>query len=291
VTSHAAFQVIATGPRLLVEDLGRPGYAHLGVPSSGALDPAALALANRLVGNPHNAAGLEIVLGGTRLRALRSQRVALAGAVMALSVGGRHRSWGEAVSVKPGDEVVIQPARRGLRGWLAVSGGIVAPRTLGSASTDTLTGLGPPPVAVGDQLESGDQPDHVGDGAAVPLGDDAATIRLAARLGPRDDWFTDDALERLSRQTYIVSPDSNRIAVRFGSETGKTLTRRRAEELPSEGLVTGAIQVPSSGEPLVFLADHPVTGGYPVIGVVDATDLARCAQLRPGDRVEFTVLG
>jgi biotin-dependent carboxylase-like uncharacterized protein len=284
-----AFEVLASGPMLLVEDRGRPGFAHLGVPPSGALDPVSLALANRLVGNAEDAAGLEILLGGVRLRALRSARIALTGAAMSLTVGGRHRPWGEAISVKPGDEVVLGPANQGLRGWLAVSGGIVAGMALGSASTDTLTGLGPAPLKVGNRIETGRQPDRAGDATAVQENDGRARGRITVWLGPRDDWFTAEALRRFASQTYVVSPNSNRTAVRLGSESGRPLTRRRASELPSEGLVTGAIQVPSGGEPLVFLADHPVTGGYPVIGVVDVADLARCAQLRPGDRVSFTV--
>lgn len=143
-----------SGTLLLVQDLGRPGHAHLGVPPSGALDPAALALANRLVGNPESAAGLEVLLGGVRLRAHRSMRVALTGGLLDLRIGSRARPWGTAQSVRAGDLLEVLPGA-GLRAWLAVGGGIEAPQTLGSRSTDTLTGLGPPVVRAGDRLRTG----------------------------------------------------------------------------------------------------------------------------------------
>jgi biotin-dependent carboxylase-like uncharacterized protein len=284
------FEVLAAGPLLLVEDLGRPGFAHLGVPTSGALDPGSLTLANRLVGNADDAAGLEVLVGGVRLRALQSVRIALTGAAMGLTVGERWRPWGEAVPVRAGDEVALQPARRGLRSWLAVSGGVAAVKALGSASTDTLAGLGPAPIRAGDRVATGQQPEPARDGSAAYAGDGPVVQRLALRLGPRDDWFTDEARDRIGRLTYVVSSDSNRVAVRLGSRSGLLLDRLRTTELPSEGLVTGAVQVPPRGEPLVFLADHPVTGGYPVIGVVEAADLARCAQLRGGDQLQFSLV-
>lgn len=269
--------------QLLVQDLGRPGHAHLGVPPSGALDPAALALANRLVGNPESAAGLEVLLGGVQLRAHRSMRVALAGGQLGLRIGSRARAWGTAHPVRAGDLIEVLPGS-GLRAWLAVGGGIEVPQTLGSRSTDTLTGLGPPVVRVGDRLSTGDAPTTAPSGEAPPSVA-AGVMTLDVVTGPRDDWFTDDALNALFTTEYVVSPASNRTALRMDSDV--TLDRSRDEELLSEGLVTGSIQVANNGRPLVFLADHPVTGGYPVIAVMDPVGLAPCAQARPGDRARF----
>jgi biotin-dependent carboxylase-like uncharacterized protein len=282
--------VLDPGAMTLVQDLGRAGHAHLGVPPSGALDAGAHALANRLVGNPSDAAGLEILIGGVELRADESVRIALTGALTDLVVGGQRRPWGEAVSVPAGETVEVRPHTNGLRGWLAFAGGIVVPEVLGSAATDTLTGLGPDPLARDDVVRLGTTVGRSGAGAAVPRRHDETATELAVRLGPRDDWFTNEALARLGRTTYEVAADSNRIGVRLVATDGSSLTRSRSGELPSEGIVTGAVQVPGSGQPLVFLSDHPVTGGYPVIGVVDPGDLWKCAQLRPGDQMRFRVI-
>ncbi len=274
-----------SGPLLLVQDLGRAGSMHLGVPPSGALDRPALALANRLVGNPEHAAGLEILVGGVRLQAQTSLRVALTGAVMGLMIGGRSASWGLAESVRAGDEIEVRSTDQGLRAWLAISGGVLAEPVLGSCSTDTLTGLGPAAVVPGDVLGLGPRSEvEVGPGSAVP-GPVPGTWTLPLVLGPRDDWYTTEARESLFAQEYAVSPASNRTALRL--QGPEPLTRLQQGELASEGIVTGAVQVPASGQPLVFLADHPVTGGYPVIGVIEPAALAACAQARPGDRLRF----
>ncbi|MEU8020798.1 biotin-dependent carboxyltransferase family protein [Micromonospora haikouensis] len=297
-------EVLRAGALTTVQDQGRPGWAHLGVPRSGALDPAALRLANRLVGNPEDAAGLEITLTGCALRLTRAGTVALTGAdadvwigdgrigaVAEARVGGRPGDVrvgdrpgdvGRPLAVPAGAVVRIGPARSGLRTWLAVAGGIAVPPVLGSRSTDTLSGLGPPPLRDGDTLPLGEP---AGDPAPVDvtIGPPApAALRLRLRLGPRDDWFTAAALDRLLGTAYTVSPVSNRVGARL---TGAPLPRAVAGELPSEGLVLGAVQVPADGQPLIFLADHPTTGGYPVVGVVD--DVTPLAQARPGTTVTF----
>jgi biotin-dependent carboxylase-like uncharacterized protein len=286
VSAHSrSLRVLRTGPQLLVQDLGRPGWAHLGVPASGALDPQSLALANRLVGNPEGSAGLEILMGGCALVAERSLRVALTGAGLTLRVDGNPRGWGEPVSVRAGQQLDIGASPDGLRAWLAVAGGVAVPRVLGSRSTDTLTGLGPAPVHDGDRLRIGLPGDGVGHGAAVPEPRLPTPCPMRCWPGPRAGWFSDAARAALFTERYAVSPDSNRVGLRLQSPS--TLERRIVSELPSEGVVRGAVQVPASGQPLVFLADHPVTGGYPVIAVVEPADLRRCAQLRPGDEVVF----
>jgi biotin-dependent carboxylase-like uncharacterized protein len=278
-------QVLDPGPLTTVQDLGRPGWAHLGVPRSGALDGPAAALANRLVGNPAGAAVLETTLGGVTVRASTAMVLAVTGAEAQVTVDGRPVAAREPVAIHAGRTLCVGPARTGLRSYVAVAGGIEVPDVLGSRSTDTLSGTGPAPLRK-------DQVLPVGEPLGDPHGVDVAVVHLPAPPvtlsllpGPRVGWFTDDALETLTRSTYTVSSDSNRVGLRLD---GPGLRRRRTEELPSEGVVLGAVQVPASGQPLVFLHDHPTTGGYPVIGVVVPADLTACAQLRPGDEVRLT---
>ena len=270
------------GPLTTVQDLGRPGYAHLGVPRAGALDQPALRLANRLVGNPEDAAGLELTLGGFTARLTRAGTVALTGACAPLRVDGRPAPLGAPVPVPAGARIEVGAAVVGLRPYLAVDGGIDVAPVLGSRSTDTLAWLGPPVVKDGTTLPLGPatEPSTVD---VAPCGQ-VGELRLRVRLGPRADWFTDEALELLFCGQYQISNDSNRVGTRL---VGAALPRAVAGELESEGIVLGAVQVPASGQPLVFLADHPTTGGYPVIGVVDAADLPALAQARPGEKVRF----
>ncbi|MFV2102555.1 biotin-dependent carboxyltransferase family protein [Micromonospora sp. LOL_024] len=282
VVTGGVVEVLRAGVLTTVQDLGRPGWAHLGVPRSGALDPAALRLANRLVGNPESAAGLEITLTGCDLRPTRATTVAVVGAEADVWVGQRPGDTGRPVAVPGGAVLRIGPARRGVRCWLAVAGGIAVAPVLGSRATDTLAGLGPAPLRDGDLLPLGDP---AGPPAPVDLtvpGTLPTALHLAVRLGPRHDWFTPTALDRLLGTAYQASPLSNRVGVRL---TGAPLPRAVAGELPSEGLVLGAVQVPADSQPLIFLADHPTTGGYPVIAVLD--DVTPLAQARPGTTVRF----
>ncbi|MGH8893632.1 MAG: biotin-dependent carboxyltransferase family protein, partial [Actinomycetes bacterium] len=175
--------------------------------------------------------------------------------------------------------------RRGVRSYLAVRGGVQVTEVLGSRSTDVLSGLGPPPVAAGQTLTVGEPPATQPDVDVAPVaevGSAEATLRIVP--GPRDDWFTPSALETLLDYPYEVTPDSNRVAMKL---SGRRLDRRGADELPSEGVVRGALQVPPSGQPVLFLADHPVTGGYPVIAVVVDADTDVAAQVRPGGSLRF----
>ncbi|MER7419799.1 biotin-dependent carboxyltransferase family protein [Micromonospora peucetia] len=275
-------EVLRAGALTTVQDLGRVGWAHLGVPRSGALDPTALRLANRLVGNPESAAGLEITMTGCELRFPRAAAVAVTGAGAAVRVGDRPGDVGRPLSVPAGAVLRIGPPADGLRNWLAVGGGIAVEPVLGSRATDTLSGLGPPPLRDGDRLPLGAP---TGPPAPVDVTVVASTpteLRLTLRLGPRDDWFTPAALDLLFGSAYTVSPVSNRVGARL---TGAALPRAVAGELASEGIVLGAVQVPADGQPLIFLADHPTTGGYPVVGVVD--DVTPLAQARPGTTVRF----
>ncbi|WP_432983398.1 biotin-dependent carboxyltransferase family protein [Dactylosporangium sp. CA-233914] len=278
----AELKIEVAGPLTTVQDLGRPGYAHLGVPRSGALDRPALELGNRLVGNPCGAAGLEITFGPFVAVAGRAGTIALTGAAAPLRVGGRPAPLNAPVAVRAGDRIEVGRAVLGLRAYLTAAGGIAPDPVLDSRSTDTLSLLGPPVVRAGDRLPLGAA---AGEPAAVDLVPRPAIggpLVLRIAWGPRADLFTD--ARRLSTAEYRISSESNRVGARL---SGPALTRADAGELPSEGIVLGAVQVPADGHPLVFLADHPTTGGYPVVAVVHAADLPLLAQARPGDSVRF----
>lgn len=282
----SALHVEAVVGSVLVQDLGRPGLAHLGVGSSGALDRGALALANRLVGNPDDAAGLEVVLGGFRAVADADGWVAVAGAWGPVRIAGRDAWPYRAHRLRAGETLELRPASRGLRYALAVRGGLDVPPVLGSRSRDTLAALGPDPVRAGDVLPVGADP-----AASVPLIDDDAAyppptgaVTLGLLPGPRADWVTDAAVRALYETTWRLSASADRVGARL---EGPALERRVTVELPSEPTVAGGIQVTGAGVPTILLADRPVTGGYPVVAVVEPGSLDRVAQLRPGQEVRF----
>ncbi|SOB80183.1 biotin-dependent carboxyltransferase family protein [Streptomyces sp. 1331.2] len=279
--------VVWPGPLTTVQDLGRRGVAHLGVPRAGALDEPALRAANRLVGNEPGTAGLETTLGGVALRAVGRVLVSVTGAPAPVRVDGRPAAWGAPIVVQDGAVVEVGPATDGVRGYLAVAGGIAVPPVLGSRSADLLAGLGPAPLTAGDRLPVGTPPPYRARPELVPLPAPPTELVLRLRLGPRADWFTPEAVARLGRDGYRVSATGNRVGLRT---EGPPVARAREGELPSEGMVLGAVQIPPDGQPVVFLADHPTTGGYPVVGVVPAADLAAAAQARPGTPVRFVPL-
>jgi biotin-dependent carboxylase-like uncharacterized protein len=272
--------VVAPGPLTTVQDLGRPGLAGIGVGRSGACDRASAALANRLVGNDPGAAVLEVTLGGLAVRAGADLVVVTTGARPAGSP-----AHDAPVALRAGATLRLGTPAAGLRTYLAVRGGIAVEPVLGSRSTDLLAGLGPAALREGDVLPVGDPTGGMPgvDVAAVP---DPPAGEVAVRLlpGPRSDWLTDEALELLGTAAWTVTSESNRIGLRLD---GPALARRVSDELPSEGLVRGALQVPPSGTPVLFLADAPVTGGYPVAGYVADADVDRCAQLRPGQTLRL----
>jgi biotin-dependent carboxylase-like uncharacterized protein len=301
-------EVVRPGALAIVADLGRPGYGHLGVSRSGAADPDQLRLANRLVGNPEDAAGLELTLGGAELRARGEAGagvvwVAVTGAVAPVRLDrgsgsglADHSGLGVPFAVAAEGTLSVGVPTAGVRSYLAVRGGVAVPAVLGSRSCDTLSGLGPAPLRAGDRLPVGDSaglgPIVADVAPRAACGDHHGTgrcpaVELRVMAGPRDDWFSPEALERLRGSVYEVTSDSNRSGLRLA---GPELARARPGELPSEGMPLGALQVPPSGQPILFLADHPVTGGYPVIAVVAADGIGRAAQLRPGDRVRFRLV-
>lgn len=278
--------IVVRRPGLLttIQDLGRPGYAHLGVPHAGAVDVASLRLANRLVGNDESAAGLEITLVGPELVCDSPTFVALTGAEVAAAVEGRAVAMNAAHCVPAGAVLSIGSVTAGVRTYLGVRGGIDVPPVLGSRSTDTLSGLGPPKLAAGSELIVGSA------GQAEPWEEVAPTRPaemepvLRVTPGPRDNHLATGAVEALCRTIWTVTSKSDRTGVRL---EGRPLRWRQQRELRSEGIATGAIQVPRDGQPIVFLANHPTTGGYPVIAVVTAADVALAAQARPGTALRF----
>jgi biotin-dependent carboxylase-like uncharacterized protein len=205
---------------------------------------------------------------------------------------GREVAWSAPVLVEAGQLIDIGIARRGLRSYVAVSGGVAVESIFGSRSTDLLAGLGPPIVRDGAVLPLGDpvsrpaptdQPTPID---PAPHASPEDEITLDCYLGPRDDWLTEQAITMLRSAAWTVSMNSNRVALRL---SGPVLEQRDTAELSSEGIVLGAIEVPPDGQPIIFLADHPTTGGYPVAGVVPAPDIWLCGQARPGTRVRFRV--
>ncbi|MGY1781061.1 5-oxoprolinase subunit C family protein [Geodermatophilus sp. SYSU D01036] len=267
--------VLSPGPLTTVQDRGRPGLGGIGVGRSGAADRAAAALANRLVGNDPAAAVLEATLGGLAVRAGADLLVVTTGA----------RCPGSPVHAAPGllragATLALGAPAAGLRTYVAVRGGIAVPPVLGSRSTDVLSGLGPAPLRAGDVLPVGDAAGPLPGVDVAPVADPPAgevTVRLLP--GPRADWLSSSARDALASAAWTVTAESNRVGLRLA---GPRLDRAVEGELASEGLVRGAVQVPPSGQPVLFLADAPVTGGYPVAGYVADDDVDRCAQLRPG---------
>ena len=290
-------EVLAAGVLTLVEDAGRPGLAAVGVGRSGAADLAALRRGNRLVGNHPGAAALEVLLGGLELHALQTTVVALTGARGPAWVDDAPAGHGAALRLPAGSRLRLGAAEHGLRTYVALRGGVGVPVVLGSRSADRLSGLGPAPLSAGDLLPLGRdtrgfpevEPEPGTATADAPPGaagaDVPGPVLLPVLPGPRLDWFAADALDVLTRGEYRVTPSSDRVALRL---SGPPLPRAERGELPSEGLVVGAVQVPPDGQPVVFGPDHPVTGGYPVLAVVRGDGLAAAAQLRPGDPVGFT---
>jgi biotin-dependent carboxylase-like uncharacterized protein len=279
-------EVLRPGPLATVQDLGRPGYAHLGVGRSGAADRDSLRLANRLVGNPEGAAGLEITLGGFAARFGCRAVVALTGAPCPVRLSGRATHLYGPVEVGVGDELVLGAPSRGVRTYLAVRGGLDVPAVFGSRSTDLLGGLGPDALAPGSRLPVGTSTAGYPTVEVAPVPALPAEPTLPVLAGPRADWFAPGALELLGSQPYEVTAASNRVGVRLA---GPGLAHAAERELPTEGMAEGSLQVPPSGQPILMLADHPVTGGYPVIAVLDEAALPLAGQLRPGDRVRFRV--
>ncbi|MCG5432053.1 5-oxoprolinase/urea amidolyase family protein [Mycobacterium sp. MYCO198283] len=278
-------EVLATGPLALVEDLGRPGLGHLGVPPSGAADRHAHELANRLVANPVDRATIEVTLGGLHLRVRGGDAlIAVTGADTRPAADGNPFGGNSVHHARDGERIALAAPSTGLRSYLAVRGGIAVEPVLGSRSHDVLSGIGPAPLRAGDVLPVGE---HTADFPELDQAPVAAVgadvVELAVVPGPRDDWLADP--DALVHRDWVASDRSDRVGVRL---SGAALRHRQPDrQLPSEGAVRGSIQVPPNGLPVILGPDHPVTGGYPVVGVVTSGDVDKVAQLRPGQAVRF----
>lgn len=288
--------VIAPGTFSSIQDSGRGGHSEIGVGAAGFADRAAARRANRLVGNAKGAACIELIGGGFVVQAEADVILAVTGATTTMVVFDEESDLREPESGKPfslyaGESLEIDFPEAGLRNYLAVRGGFDTGEVLGSQSTDTLSGIGPlrapKRLGTGDELPiSTEAPHSVGsfEPDLVPVAD--AEVEIRFRWGPRDDWFAPEARDALVNTVWTISPQSNRVGLRLD---GGTLDRdeQHTGELVSEGVVLGAIQVPASGQPIIFHVDHPVTGGYPVIGVVERQDIDKAAQLPPGTAIRF----
>lgn len=291
---QTALQVRATGLLTVFQDLGRHGQAGQGVSASGAMDQAALKAANRLVGNTSDTAALETVGGGLQLRSVGDNVVAVTGAdaVLTLTTADGQR-WPvpryEPVALADGDTLAVGQPTAGARCYLAVRGGFTEAPVMGSCATDTLAHVGPAPVAVGEWLAVQTAPATSVVAAPELPPADLPTLEqevvLDVVMGPRTDWFTPEAIARFAAQRWQVTPQSNRVGLRLAGEV--PLGRAITGELPSEGTALGALQVPPSGQPVLFLADHPLTGGYPVIGCVAPYHLDRAGQIPVGAWLRF----
>lgn len=293
----SALTVLRVGFGVVTQDLGRPGFSDMGLGAAGAADRGSAALANRLVGNRPDAAVLEALLGSVTLRADAYVVAATAGAACPVEIeraDGRVRGAAshEVLMLAPGDTLRIGTATTGLRSYVAVLGGFAVEPVLGSRSWDSLARLGPPPLSSGDVLPIGDARASWPIIDAVPQPDERwpdDPVVLEATAGPRDDWFTPEWRDTLTGQDFTVGSDSDRVGVR--TTAAQPLVRAVTVELPSEGVETGSLQVPPEGFPVLFLSDHPVTGGYPVVAVLTPGSVDRAAQLRPGDTIRFRLVG
>ena len=285
-------KVLFPGLHTTVQDLGRAGYQNIGVPVSGALDGFGLRLANALVGNPQETAALEILASGPTLEvATDTARLALVGIDASLGIGGaspRVVAAGQSVTVQQGDIVQIALGRQSACCYLAVEGGIAVPRVLGSASTYVRAALG---GLNGRALQRGDvvplatacvsERTELRAPASIPVPADQP-IRVV--LGPQHKYFRKEAFATLLGAEFRVSKDADRMGMRLD---GPLLRHRRGWDIVSDAIATGSIQVPGSGQPIVLLADHQTTGGYPKIATVISADLPRLARCRPGDPLRF----
>lgn len=279
-------EILEPGPLTLLQDLGRIGHLAVGVGRAGAADLGSYLLGGRLLGNVAGTPALEVTFGGLRLRASGDLLVCLTGASTPAHVDGRPVPRAALVEVRGGQVLTLGAPTAGLRTYVSVRGGFSVPGELGSVSTDTMSGLGPEPVHAGQVLSVGTRTEGfpILDAAGVPE-PSTGVVDLEVMPGPRLDWFAEPEL--LARTAWSVSSRSDRKGIRLEGDPLQRQAELREVELQSEGMVRGAIQVPPNGQPVLFLNDHPVTGGYPVIGVVRSASVDRAAQLQPGQTVRF----
>ena len=287
-------EILEPGTFTLMQDAGRQGVAAIGVPTAGAADPDGFRLANRLIGNSETAAALEMTAHGPTIRFSSAGYIAVVGDV-ALRLDERQVAADAVVPVGAGQVLAVGPMRQSLRSYLALAGGLEGPVVLGSRSSDVLSGLGLGPLHAGDQVDLG-KPGHPRGRLTYP--EPSPTLRVVS--GPHH--ATDAELQKLSRARWKVDDRSNRVGLRLvsGSDptggtgatggTAETLMKAPVAGIPSCGMVTGAIQIPPDGQPIVLMPDHATVGGYPVIAAVISADWGALGRLRPGDDVRFELV-
>lgn len=278
-------EILRTGPLALVQDLGRVGLAHLGVTRSGAADRRSHRLANRLVANPDDRATIEVTFGGLSARVRGGDvDIAVTGADTDPSVNGIAFGTNSIQHVRDGDVISLGTPYYGLRSYLAVRGGIDVTPVLGSRSYDVMSGIGPLPLQPGDVLPVGEHTDdypELDQAPVAPISEHLVELRVVP--GPRDDWLADP--DALVHTIWMASDRSDRVGMTL---EGRPLQYHSPDlQLASEGATRGAIQVPPNGLPVILGPDHPVTGGYPVVGVIADEDIDRVAQVRPGQYVRL----
>jgi KipI family sensor histidine kinase inhibitor len=289
--ARAVFDVLAPGLRAVVQDGGRRGVAAVGVPAAGPADPVSLALANRLTGNRPGAGALEITGGGTRLRCLGPCHVAVVGADPDVRVDGVQVEAGQVVPLESGQTLEIGRQHAGCRSYLAVAGGLLGPQWFNSSATDELTGLGPGPRVAGDVVHAGAWSPPLGDHLVAGNRTDvepSTVVSLRVLPGPHAARFDEAALARLAGAVFVVQPESNRVGIRLHAEEPVAWGHGSdGGALDSHGVVTGAVQVPPDGDPVVLLPDHATLGGYPVLAVVVSADHGLLGQCAPGTRLRL----
>jgi KipI family sensor histidine kinase inhibitor len=289
--ARAVFEVVAAGLRAVVQDGGRRGVAAVGVPAAGPADPVSFDLANRLAGNAAGAGTLELTGGGTRLRCLGGCHVAVVGGAPEVRVDGSPAPSGQLLPLAAGQVLVVGRQHGGCRSYVAVAGGFLGPEWFGSSASDELTGLGAGPLTAGAVLQAGAWTPPLGDHllAGWDVTVDSSPVELRVVPGPHAEQFDGDALARLTAADFVVEPASNRVGLRLRAAPGAPALRSGpgGGGLDSQGVVTGAVQVPPDGEPVVLMPDHATLGGYPVVAVVASVDHGRLGQCAPGTRVRL----
>jgi allophanate hydrolase len=290
----AGLKVLAPGLHTTVQDLGRAGHQAIGVPVSGALDAVSLRLANALTGNSPGAPALEVLISGPVFEvAVDTVRLALTGAGASLAIGAEKTrvDAGQSVTLPRGEVIEVVVGRQSACCYLAVEGGIAVPFVLGSASTYVRAAIG---GLEGRALRKGDFLP-----LAITRASDRSELRLASTvpatsdrpvrvvLGPQQEYFTEEAITALLDAEFRISQSADRMGMRLD---GPLLQHRNGWDIVSDAIMTGAIQVPGSGQPIVLLADHQTTGGYPKIATVISADLPVVARRRAGDRLRFVAI-
>jgi len=289
--ARPALEVVAPGLRAVVQDGGRRGVAAAGVPAAGPADPVSFTLANRLVGNAPGSGALELTGGGTRVRCRAPCHVAVVGAAPEVRVDGAPVPAGRVLPLAGGQVLEVGRLGRGCRAYVAVAGGFLGPASIGSSASDELCGLGAGPLKTGQPLWAGPWApplgDHLEPGAASEV-EPGGIVELRVVPGPHPEWFEPGALERLAAVVFGVESHSNRVGIRLRAVAGAAPRRSgRGGELDSQGMVTGAVQLPPGGDPVVLMPDHATLGGYPVLAVVASADHGLLGQCAPGTRVRL----